>query len=166
MLNNFWGKFSQRENKTQTVIVTNPTHMYRLLNDPAIVVECMTIIDDETLLVTWNRAQEEIRESKNMNVVIAAVTTAAARLRLYEYLEKLDRRVLYFDTDSIIFTRAPNEWTPPLGDYLGDSPTRSRASTVRVATSTNSSRALPKIIVTKSAWLPATSDRPSAKSKA
>ena len=42
------------------------------------------------------------------------------RLRLDSYLEKLDHRVLYCDTDSIVFTTSPGEWEPPLGDYLGD----------------------------------------------
>jgi len=32
-----------------------------------------------------------------------ANTTVLARLKLYEYLGKLDRRVLYYDTDSCIY---------------------------------------------------------------
>lgn len=53
------------------------------------------------------------------NVVIAAYTTAQARLKLYSYLESLGDRTLYADTDSIIFTARLGEWSPPLGDYLG-----------------------------------------------
>lgn len=52
--------------------------------------------------------------------MIAAYTTAQARLKLYQYLERSDRRALYADTDSIVFTVAPGEWEPELGDYLGD----------------------------------------------
>ena len=37
------------------------------------------------------------------NVVIAAFTTSQARLKLYEELYKLSDRILYCDTDSIIF---------------------------------------------------------------
>lgn len=36
------------------------------------------------------------------------------------YLEKLDRRVLYYDTDSIILTTKEEDWVPPVGDFLGD----------------------------------------------
>ncbi|XP_046749826.1 uncharacterized protein LOC124413343 [Diprion similis] len=46
-----------------------------------------------------------------------------ARLKLYSYLEKLDRRVLYYDTDSVIYTRnhhRPNAYEPPTGNFLGD----------------------------------------------
>jgi len=52
--------------------------------------------------------------------VIAVYTTAQVRLKLYQYLERLDRRALHADTDSIIFMVAPREWEPELGDYLGD----------------------------------------------
>ena len=40
--------------------------------------------------------------------------------KLYFVLELLQQRVLYFDTDSIIYTSKPGEWNPPLGDYLGE----------------------------------------------
>ena len=35
-------------------------------------------------------------------------------------MEKLDERLIYFDTDSAIFIQRPGEWQPPLGNILGD----------------------------------------------
>lgn len=58
--------------------------------------------------------------SDKTNVVIAAFTTAQARLKLYSVLERLQMRTLYFNTDSVIFRSRPGEWVPPLGDYLGE----------------------------------------------
>ena len=54
------------------------------------------------------------------NVVIAAYTTA--RLVLYEYLDRLDRRVLYYDTDSCIYVSSgvPEEYESRTGNFLGD----------------------------------------------
>jgi len=52
------------------------------------------------------------------NVTIAAFTIANAKLDLYSLLECLQTKVLYFDTDSVIFTSQPGKWMPPLGDYL------------------------------------------------
>ena len=52
--------------------------------------------------------------------MIGAFTTAHARLTLYSPLERLQTRIFYFDTDSVIFSSQPNEWMPPLGDYLGE----------------------------------------------
>lgn len=54
------------------------------------------------------------------SVTIASYVTATARLKLYSYLEQLKERVLYFDTDSIIFVEWPGAISPPLGDFLGD----------------------------------------------
>ena len=55
-----------------------------------------------------------------MNIVIAAFTTAYARLKLYDLLDLLQERVLYYDTDSVIYIHQPGKPDPPLGDYLGD----------------------------------------------
>jgi len=40
-------------------------------------------------------------------------------LHLYSELEKLQERVIYFDTDSIMFTYIPGQYKPFLGNYLG-----------------------------------------------
>lgn len=57
-----------------------------------------------------------------MNIFVAAFTTCWARLRLYEALELLGQRVVYFDTDSVIFIEDErlDQPQPVLGDYLGD----------------------------------------------
>jgi hypothetical protein len=39
----------------------------------------------------------------NTNIFIAAFTTANARLRLYEMLDKLRESVVYYDTDNIVY---------------------------------------------------------------
>lgn len=54
------------------------------------------------------------------NVVIASFVTCQARLQLFYEINKLNRRVLYFDTDSIFFISKPGEYEPELGNYLGD----------------------------------------------
>ena len=54
------------------------------------------------------------------NIFIAAFTTAYAHLKLYGYLEKLQHRVLYIDTDSLIYVVRDGESPLELGNYLGD----------------------------------------------
>ena len=55
------------------------------------------------------------------NVSVAAFVTAQARLKLYEPLEKLNERVLYFDTDSIICHHKPHLWNPTIvSNRLGE----------------------------------------------
>lgn len=62
---------------------------------------------DEMVSIQWINKEQFIEESGKTNVVIAAYTTAQAQLQLYTYLERLDDRVLYCDTDSIIFCSKP-----------------------------------------------------------
>jgi hypothetical protein len=52
-------------------------------------------------------------------VVIASYVTSYARLELYNLLYKLEKRCLYYDTDSVIFTAKPGEYIPKTGQYLG-----------------------------------------------
>ena len=53
--------------------------------------------------------------------IVAAFVTAQARLKLYEPLEKLNERVLYFDTDSIIYHHKPHLWNPTIvNNRLGE----------------------------------------------
>ena len=61
-----------------------------------------------------------VKPSNKVNVPIAAFTTTYARLKLYDLLDLLQERVLYYDTDSVIYVHKPGEPDPPLGDYLGD----------------------------------------------
>ena len=69
----------------------------------------------------WGKfAQRFIQTDAKTNVVIAAFTTAHARLMLYEELDMLKERVLYYDTDSIIYLTKLGETEPRLGNYIGE----------------------------------------------
>ncbi|KAK9696077.1 hypothetical protein QE152_g32146 [Popillia japonica] len=48
------------------------------------------------------------------------MTESWTRLKLYSHLEKLDDRVLYYDTDSVIYSSRPGEWDVPIGSFLGE----------------------------------------------
>jgi hypothetical protein len=54
------------------------------------------------------------------NVVVASFVTTYGRLKLYSLLNSLGKRVLYCDTDSVIYTQKEGESKLELGDYLGD----------------------------------------------
>ncbi|KYN20104.1 hypothetical protein ALC57_07532 [Trachymyrmex cornetzi] len=72
-----------------------------LLTSPEHEITDILPINDEVIYVSWRLREEAVVASPQTNVVIAAFTTALARLQLYEHLELLNRRVLY-DTDSCI----------------------------------------------------------------
>ena len=59
--------------------------------------------------------------SNQTNVVIAAFVTSQARFKLYSELKILGKRVLYFDTDSIIYKKSTvYNYEPSIGDFLGE----------------------------------------------
>ena len=64
-------------------------------------------------------AEEEYKRSFKTNVFIAAFTTSLARLKLYNALDVLQDRALYYDTDSVIYKSKPGEEKLPLGPFLG-----------------------------------------------
>ena len=66
------------------------------------------------------RKRDLVKRTTKVNIVIAAFTTAYARLKLYNLLDLLQERVLYYDTDSVVYVHEPGKPDPPLGDYLGE----------------------------------------------
>ncbi|XP_028394389.1 uncharacterized protein LOC114518565 [Dendronephthya gigantea] len=120
MLNSFWGKFAQRPNMGQVKIISDPAEYFDLLSSDKINVTDVNFINDELIEAHYENIEEFVEADGNTNVIIAAFTTAHARLKLYSVLEQLDRRVLYFDTDSVIYVSRDGEWEPPVGSYLGD----------------------------------------------
>lgn len=120
MLNSFWGKFGQRENQTKALIIREPGTLFQLLTNPEIKVNKIQEVNQEVLLVNWEHIEECSESLGNVNVVIAAYTTAQARLKLYEYLEVLGDQVLYYDTDSVLYNYRAGLNRVPTGDYLGE----------------------------------------------
>jgi hypothetical protein len=120
LLNSLWGKFGQRSNMSKTAFFNNEDDLFRLLLDPSIEVTNVDSISDLIVCVNWKYRDDVYVPSPNVNPVIAAYTTTFARIRLYNVLDQLGDRILYYDTDSAMFTRRPGQFMPPTGDYLGD----------------------------------------------
>ena len=78
------------------------------------------LVSDEILEIWYKYDDKFIQPDPNTNVVIAAFTTVYARLQLYDELDMLQERVLYYDTDSVIYLSQPGQPEPQLGNYIGD----------------------------------------------
>jgi len=120
MLNSFWGKFGQRPNMTQVDHIDDPSIYFDKLTSDKEEVTTVNFVSDEMVEIRWRYKDDFVDNQSKTNVVIAAYTTAQARLKLYSYLDKLGPRALYADTDSVVFTTKDGEWKPQLGDFLGD----------------------------------------------
>lgn len=120
MLNSFWGKFGQRNTLSKTTFVKTKEDLTTMMLNPNITINDVLPITNDVLLVNWNEEENAILPSTMTSVVIAAYVTTIARMKLYSYLDTLGERVLYFDTDSVIFSERPGDTTLPTGDFLGD----------------------------------------------
>ena len=120
MLNSFWGKFGERENKPKKEAIYEPHVLYRTLTNPLIEVSLVRMCTEELLEVLFTNKDENVTPSTKTNVFIAAFTTCWARLKLYSYLHILGERLLYYDTDSVFFRQLPGQPPIPVGDFLGD----------------------------------------------
>jgi lipopolysaccharide biosynthesis glycosyltransferase len=116
----FQGKFGQRECLTQVEYVHTTERFNELIfSDNLYSVINHSILTDDIAYVVYKNLHN--KPNPKANIFIAAFTTAHARLHLYDAVQKLDDRVLYMDTDSVVFTSVPNSdnWVPELDNYLG-----------------------------------------------
>ncbi|CAB4040226.1 Hypothetical predicted protein [Paramuricea clavata] len=114
-------KFVHRPNMTKIKIISDPAEYFDLLSSDQTNVTDENFINDEFIEVHFENVDEFVESNVKTNVVIAAFTTAHARLKVCGVqLEQLNRRVLYFDTDSVIYVSKKGEWEPPTGSYLGE----------------------------------------------
>ena len=115
-----WGKFGERQNKPRVHCITSPVQLFRLVDDGAYQISDFRICSEEILEVVTTMDEEECERSFKTNVFIAAFTTSHARLKLYTALDFLKERVLYYDTDSVIYRCKEDEQRLPLGRFLGE----------------------------------------------
>jgi predicted GIY-YIG superfamily endonuclease len=129
-LNSLWGKFGQRfeEDMSRTSILFCDVPEDQLKLNAMQTSGRMTDVSivNERCVIVNSRPKPRSQEKKlcyQRNMALGVFTTSQARLKLYERLEALGDRVLYYDTDSIIYVaRAgedPNDLVQ-LGKYLGD----------------------------------------------
>jgi len=120
-LNSFWGRFGMRNDMMKTLYFTSCVEYLKFVHDKANVIHHITAVSEDMVLTQYKKEQGSVDVPKNTNVIIACFTTTWARLTLYEYIEKLQDRTLYFDTDSIIYTISPADtYTPKIGSFLGE----------------------------------------------
>ena len=95
----------------------DPQIFFDYLTSDEITVLDADLVSDEIMEIRYEYGDKFVQPDPKTNVIIAAFTTAYARLQLYDELDILQERVLYYDTDSVIYLSQPE---PRLGNYIGD----------------------------------------------
>jgi hypothetical protein len=119
-LNAFWGKFGQKTVRSKAQLVYNYSELIRLAADPSLEVQSLLPLSDECLQVNYKPVADSEESLPTSSLVIAAFTTCYGRLHLYKYLDIVQDRGLYCDTDSVAYISRPGEPDLPLGTHLGD----------------------------------------------
>ena len=91
-----------------------------LVSNPFNDIRQVRIVNDDTLEVVYANPKDKQPDNGRASISVAAITTCLARHKLYEALEQLQQRVLYFGTDSVIYATEPGQPNIPLGDLVGD----------------------------------------------
>lgn len=133
-LNSLWGKFGQDQHREEKRYINNPCEYYKLVTNTKIEdlslsflqidkiskTEPNFITEDTVVYATYKTKLQYTPLSYATNIYTACFTTAYARMRLYDMLDKLGDDVMYCDTDSIIYNEDDN--TRNIVDiYIGDS---------------------------------------------
>ena len=119
-LNSFYGKFGQRTNMKKTKFINDAGILYNYMTKPSKVLTDFHIMNDNIMELEFKHSEEFEPLSYGTNVLIAAFCTSWARLKLWSVMNKLGDKVLYHDTDSIIFSvKETDTYVPLLGEYLG-----------------------------------------------
>jgi hypothetical protein len=120
--NSQWGYLALNTNKIQFKIIRDRATWVKMLEDDQHIIHNVELIESKSPYVqVFYSFNDEFHLGDNKtNVALAAFVTTYARIHLYNELFKLGDRVLYFDTDSIIYvTRDNDNYQPELGNNLG-----------------------------------------------
>ncbi|CAL2042000.1 unnamed protein product [Caenorhabditis brenneri] len=120
-LNSAWGKFAQNPQKVdmQLMDVEDGSGVFNFLNSSLHEPTCLEQWGEHHLLVARKPLKESVKTPRFCNVVYGSITTALARIRLYEALNRVGaKNLIYCDTDSIMFLQPVG--ADLLGNLCGD----------------------------------------------
>ena len=101
-------------------MITDPKNYFQLITSDQEEIQDILFLNEEVVEVQHSTKTKFLKTLNTSNVVIAAFTTASARLKLYEALKVVNERVLYMDTDSVVYIARAGEPDPKEGCALGD----------------------------------------------
>jgi hypothetical protein len=120
--NSFWGRLGMRDSFTKTVFVFSMEHLYSLMEDPHSEISSIRYVSENCIAVLLkNKAIDTLSFTNNTNIYAAVFTTAYARMRLYDFMYLVQDRLLYVDTDSLMYILSPHaSENLPTGCHLGE----------------------------------------------
>ena len=111
ILNSLWGGFMKNPHKKKVKdMLTNQNEFAIWINKDCFVEKNFEVLSKRVLLTIHRMQKEFVKHDGKGDMVHGIFTTALARLKLLrEGLLKKNNRILYMDTDSIIFMDYPDD---------------------------------------------------------
>ncbi len=119
-ISGLWGRLGLTLDKLQTKIIDNTEMFYEYLLDDTLDIKNFDLVGLDKVMVQYKVKDGYKVTNGKANVVVAAFVAMWGRLFLLEIMLKLGERVLYTDTDSVLFLMKPGQYAPPLGSMIGD----------------------------------------------
>jgi hypothetical protein len=129
MLNSLWGKFAESKSYSQQINISNREDFknFEMLWDTCKIdlIATINISGVKQVMIYKNSPDSELvkydrKRASKSNMALASFVTAWGALILWEQMDKLGPRVIYHDTDSIIYEHDPERYNIPEGRYLGE----------------------------------------------
>ena len=98
LLNSFWGKFGQIENKYQNKIIPDTTEWFKMISNDAFIIQRVDYSNNKQSF--YYKHNSLINETAKKDICIASMTTCYARFKLCSVMEKCGDSLCYSYTDS------------------------------------------------------------------
>ena len=126
LLNSLWGRWGMKCDMPNNEFIghSNIDKWYELQKlhkkGDVLIKNREDLKDGSGFFISYIDNREEKSSRNKTNIAVCSMITSNARLRLYEVLEKLDNRVIYCDTDSVVYIHDEKLDNPLCGDFLGE----------------------------------------------
>ena len=118
-LNALYGRIGLNIDKIKTLILDSAEEFNQYILDASIDCVLYDIINEDKIMLCFKYKNDFKEINRRGNVVIASFVSMYGRLELFKELKLLNKRVLYMDTDSLIFTSKSGDYEPFLCNMLG-----------------------------------------------
>ena len=119
LINSLWGRFGLRRDLPMHVFVSDANEICEVMDRQEHTITNLLPMHENIVLMTYKKSDPDFYEMNNdANIYIAACTTAYGRIELYQKMKMLQERVVYCDTDSIIYIHGQNDLQT--GPFLGE----------------------------------------------
>ena len=131
LCNSLWGKFGERIESSKWELFSVGEHNDKIINIEKKWIENKLDVthrrmtnNNKHMVMAYKYIDQQAgfkyQGAHSRNIALASMITSHARCRLWTELNKLGDRVLYHDTDSIIYEHRPDMYNIPEGKFLGE----------------------------------------------